>query len=284
MKIGFIGLGLMGSRMAEHLLQEEHELFVYNRTSAKAQPLLDKGAKWSPSPRHLAAEVELLFTMLTAPAVVSEAAAGEHGFLMGLRSGALWVDCTTVNPSFSIEMNSLAKERNVHFLDAPVIGSIVPAQQGQLLFVVGGDQESFNRCEPYFNLMGRHAIHVGETGKGSAFKMLSNLMLGVTMTAFRDALRLGTALGIPDEVLFDTFLPLPVNPPYLASKKGKIQSGSFEAEFPLKWMEKDLRLVMQTAEELGITLEIARASKELYTQAVESGFGEEDFSAVTKRS
>jgi 3-hydroxyisobutyrate dehydrogenase-like beta-hydroxyacid dehydrogenase len=109
-------------------------------------------------------------------------------------------------------------------------------------------------------------------------------MLGVTATAFRDALRLGTALGIPDEVLFDTFLPLPVNPPYLASKKGKIQSGSFEAEFPLKWMEKDLRLVMQTAEELGITLEIARASKEVYTQAVESGFGEEDFSAVTKRS
>src|SRR5882672_8332634 len=138
MKIGFVGLGAMGSRMAANLQKSGYSLVVFNRSADKAAPLVSAGAHLADSPAALAADVDVLFTMLAHPAAVREAALGQDGFLGRLRPGTLWIDCSTVNPSFSREMASAAQARKLRFLDAPVAGSRVPAAKGELVFLDGG--------------------------------------------------------------------------------------------------------------------------------------------------
>src|SRR3954468_23020713 len=139
MKIGFIGLGIMGSRMAANLQKNSHALVVFNRTRAKAEPLLGPCGTFSDSPAKLAEEVDILFTMLAHPDAVEEAALGDNGFLDHFRANALWVDCSSVNPSFSRKMAVEAARRQVRFVDAPVTGSAVPAAEAKLIFWVGAD-------------------------------------------------------------------------------------------------------------------------------------------------
>src|SRR5437868_10550585 len=139
MKIGFIGLGIMGSRMAANLQKHDYSLVVFNRTRDKAEPFLDRGATLADSPPKLAEQVDVLFTMLAHPDAVEQAALGANGFLAHLRPNALWVDSSSVNPSFSKKMAAAAAARQVDFIDAPVTGSAVPAAEGQLIFWVGAD-------------------------------------------------------------------------------------------------------------------------------------------------
>src|SRR6266571_4849305 len=139
MKIGFIGLGVMGSRMAANLQKNGHSLVVFNRTRAKAEPLLGPCGTFSDSPAKLAEEVDILFTMLARPDVVEEAALGTNGFLNHLRPNALWVDCSSVNPSFSRKMAAAAAARQIRFVDAPVTGSAPVAEDGKLVFWVGAE-------------------------------------------------------------------------------------------------------------------------------------------------
>ena len=146
MKIGFIGLGIMGSRMAANLLKRGHSLVVYNRTRAKADPLVAEGATMADSLAALAAQVEIIFTMLARPETVEEAALGNDGFLSRLAKGRMWVDCSTVNPSFSKKMAAEAQAHGVRFLGAPVTGSKTPAAQAKLIFWVGGDATDLEAC------------------------------------------------------------------------------------------------------------------------------------------
>ncbi|MEY2504775.1 MAG: 3-hydroxyisobutyrate dehydrogenase, partial [Verrucomicrobiota bacterium] len=148
MKVGFIGLGIMGSRMAANLQKHGYDLAVFNRTREKAQPLLDKGATFAESPAKLAAEVDVLFTMLAHPDAVAQAALRANGFLAQLKPGALWIDCSSVNPSFSRKMATGAAARQVRFLDAPVTGSAPVAKEGKLVFWVGGDALVLEEVRP----------------------------------------------------------------------------------------------------------------------------------------
>jgi 3-hydroxyisobutyrate dehydrogenase-like beta-hydroxyacid dehydrogenase len=278
--IGFIGLGIMGSRMASRLLDLPAKVIVHNRTEEKAKTLIEKGAIWASSPVGVAKNVKLVFTMLSSPEAVYETAASEEGFLKTLEPDSIWVDCSTVNPSFSRRMAEISRENNVRFIDAPVAGSKKPAETGQLIFLVGGDTVDIDACQPYFSVMGQQVIHVGEQGKGSALKMLANLMLGTTMLAFSEAVALGQAMGVSDEMLFDTFVKLPVVPPYFAAKKDKIKNEQFEPDFPLRWMLKDLSLVSLTAIESETAMPLTDVAKDVYRLASIHGLSELDFSAV----
>jgi 3-hydroxyisobutyrate dehydrogenase/glyoxylate/succinic semialdehyde reductase len=148
MKIGFIGLGIMGSRMAANLQKRGHSLVVHNRTREKAESLLANGAIWADSPAALAPQVEMVFTMLAHPEAVQEAALGEDGFLSKFAAGRLWIDCSTVNPSFSKQMAAEARTRGVRFLDAPVTGSKEFAALAKLVFWVGGELTDLESCRP----------------------------------------------------------------------------------------------------------------------------------------
>ena len=280
MRIGFIGLGIMGRRMAANLLKHGNRLIVFNRTPDKAKPLIDQGAVWAPTPASVATQVDVLFTMLANPDAVKEAALGEEGFLNHLRADSLWVDCSTVNPSFSRQMATEAWARGIRFLDAPVSGSKGPAASGELMFMVGGAESDFRACRSLLESMGSRIVHVGGHGQGTSLKMVINLLMGEAMAAFAEGMILGQSLGISQEMLFGILLGGPAVAPLAATKREKIESGKYDVEFPLHWMQKDLQLAAVTAYETGVALPLANVTKEIYRLAMRQGDGDEDYSAI----
>ena len=280
MKIGFIGLGLMGSRMAKNILKHGNSLYVYNRTKEKANSLIESGAVLASSIPELAMHSEVIITMLSEPGVVKETALGENGFLKHLKKHSVWIDCSTVNPSFSKAMAEESKKHEVRFLDAPVSGTILPAEKGELTFLIGGEKNDVEFCLPLFEAMGKKILHVGENGKGTSMKMVINLLLGQAMVAFSEGMLLGESLGISKEQLMEVILGGPVVAPFLSGKKNKLIKNNFETEFPLQWMLKDLRLALTSAQENNLTLPLTSSAENVFNLANESGLGEEDFSAV----
>ena len=280
MKIGFIGLGIMGSRMAADLEKNRHTLVLFNRTPAKAKPLVGPCGTLADSPATLAKQVDIVFTMLANPGAVQESALGDNGFLDHLRSNAIWVDCSSVNPSFSKRMAAEAARRGVRFVDAPVTGSAGPAAEAKLVFWVGGEPADLETIRPLLLCMGNRIVHVGGHGMGTSMKMVVNVLLGNAMAAFAEGMALGQGLGISRKVLLDSLLNTPVAAPFLASKRQKIESGSYEAEFPLRWQQKDLHLAAVSAFDSGVAMPITNAAKELYRLAIMKGHALEDFSAI----
>ncbi len=280
MKIGFIGLGIMGSRMAANLQKHGYPLVVFNRTRAKAEPLLGPCGTFSDSPAKVAKQVDALFTMLAHPDAVEQAALGRNGFLSHLKSNALWIDCSSVNPSFSKKMAAEAARREVHFVDAPVTGSAPAAAEAKLIFWVGADMADLERIRSLLLCMGNKIVHTGGHGAGTSMKMVINLLLGTGMAAFAEAMGLGQGLGLSQKVLFDSLLGTPAVAPFLASKREKIESGNYEAEFPLRWMQKDMHLASVSAYESGVAMPLTNVTKEIYRLAMRGGYGIEDFSAV----
>jgi 3-hydroxyisobutyrate dehydrogenase/glyoxylate/succinic semialdehyde reductase len=280
MKIGFIGLGIMGSRMATNLQEHGYSLAVFNRTRAKAEPLLGSCGTFSDSPAKLAEQVEVLFTMLAHPDAVEKAALGHNGFLNHLKPNALWVDCSSVNPSFSKKMAAAAAARQIRFVDAPVTGSAPVAAEGKLVFWVGADPADLEEIRPLLLCMGDKIVHTGGHGAGTSIKMVINLLLGTAMTAFAEAMALGEGLGFSRKMLFDSLLGMPAVAPFLASKREKIEKGNYDPEFPLRWMQKDMHLASVSAYETGVAMPVTNATKELYRLAMREGHAGQDFSAI----
>lgn len=280
MKIGFIGLGLMGSRMAANLQKHGHDLVVFNRTKAKGDRLVAEGATWAGSPAEVARQAATVVTMVADPEALIEVAQGNDGLLEQLRPDGLWLDCSTVNPSCTRKMAAAARAVGARFVDAPVAGTIGPAEQAQLLFLAGGDDADVEACRPLFDAMGRGVIHVGGSGMGTSLKMVFNLLLAEAIVAFGEGLVLGQALGIPREKLLEILPGAPVAAPFVSGKQGKIESGEYSPEFPLKWMHKDLQLASISAYEQNLPLLAGSAVKEIFALAAADGLGEDDFSAI----
>jgi 3-hydroxyisobutyrate dehydrogenase-like beta-hydroxyacid dehydrogenase len=270
----------MGSRMAANLQKHGNSLVVFNRTRAKAEPLLGPGGTFSDSPAKLAEQVDVVFTMLAHPGAVEQAALGADGFLNHLRPNALWVDSSSVNPSFSKKMAAEAARREVHFVDAPVTGSAAPAAEVKLIFWVGADTADLETILPLLLCMGNKIVHAGGHGMGTSMKMVVNLLLGTGMAAFAEAMALGEGLGLSAKMLFDSLLGTPAVAPFLTAKREKIESGNYEAEFPLRWMQKDMHLASVSAYESGVAIPLTNVTKEIYRFAMRGGHDTEDFSAI----
>jgi 3-hydroxyisobutyrate dehydrogenase/glyoxylate/succinic semialdehyde reductase len=218
--------------------------------------------------------------MLPQPDALEQVALGNTGFLEHLRSNALWVDCSSVNPSFSKKMAAEASRRWVRFVDAPVTGSAVPAAEAKLIFWVGAEPADLETIRPLLLCMGNRIVHVGTHGMGASMKMVVNLLMGNAMAAFAEGMALGEGLGISRNVLFDLLLGTSAVAPFLASKRAKIESGNYEAEFPLRWQQKDLHLAAVSAFESGVAMPVTNAAKELYRLAMMEGYATQDFSAI----
>jgi 3-hydroxyisobutyrate dehydrogenase-like beta-hydroxyacid dehydrogenase len=280
MKIGFIGLGIMGSRMAANLQKHGYSLVMFNRTRVKAEPLLGPCGTFSDSPAKLAQQVDVLFTMLAHSDAVEQAALGANGFLNNLPPNALWVDCSSVNPSFSQKMAAEAARRQIRFVDAPVTGSAPAAAEAKLIFWVGAQEVDLEASRSLLLCMGNKIVHAGGHGMGTSMKMVINLLLGNAMAAFAEAMALGKGLGLSQKVLFDSLLGSPTVAPFLALKREKIEGGNYEAEFPLQWMQKDLHLASVSAYESGVALAVTNVTKEIYRLAMRGGHETNDFSAI----
>ena len=278
--VSFIGLGIMGERMAANLLDNGVDLTVYNRSLEPVERLVEEGASASTSFRTCAAGADLVFSMLSTPQVIHEVALREDGFLWGMRQDALWVDCSTVDPSFSRRCSRDAESAGVRFVDAPVAGSAHQAEDGVLTFFVGGEESDLEEIGFYLKMMGEKIIHVGPAGQGSALKILVNSLLAQSMIAFSETVLLGEKLGLEEDFLLDVLPGLPVSAPFLKAKAEKIRFEDYRVQFPLEWMHKDLDLVTKTASGEGQPLFLANLVKELFQAAKEQGLAREDFSAV----
>jgi 3-hydroxyisobutyrate dehydrogenase-like beta-hydroxyacid dehydrogenase len=282
MQIAFIGLGIMGSGMAANLLHAGHSVWVWNRTVEKAAALAALGARIASSPAEAVAGAQVAFTMLSTPAVVEDTALGENGFLVHLPKGALWVDCSTVDPAFSHRMAAEAARQGVRFVDAPVTGSKEAAQKGQLRFLVGASPADLETVRPLLEKMGATIVHAGEQGMGSSIKLVFNLIVGQAMLAYAEGLALGQALGFSRERLLELTLGSPQVAPLLSLKKAKMENDEYEAEFPLQWMQKDLHLAALTGYEHDVPMPQTSLAKEIFRLAMHDGLADQDFSAIVR--
>lgn len=280
MKIAFIGLGIMGSRMALNLVKNGVDITVYNRSPEPMKALESQGAKAARSANEAVKDCNIVFSMLSTPEVVTDVFFGENKVLASMKSNAIWVDCTTVNPSFSLQAAKEAGKFNIRFMDAPVAGTKPVAEKGELVFITGGEKSTLNEVESYLQNMGNKIIHVGETGMGSSFKMLVNLMLAQSMAAFSETVLLGEKMGLSRDFLLDTVPNLPVAPPFLKAKAEMIRNNDYEVQFPLELMYKDLHLAATTAYENKQPLFLGNLTKELFAQATKNGLDRMDFSAI----
>ncbi|MEO9870282.1 NAD(P)-dependent oxidoreductase [Ekhidna sp.] len=280
MKISFVGLGIMGSRMAINLLNAGIELTVYNRSTDPRKKLIEKGAKEAETLDQALRDADIVFTMLSRPEVVSKVMFNDG--VSTMKQDSLWVDCSTVNPSFTKEAEQKAKEAGINYLEAPVAGSLPQAEAAELVFFVGGNKMDLEKVSHLIEIMGKKTLHLGDIGKGASFKLVVNMMLGTSMMAFAEALRLGESMGLEKEFLLNTLPGLPVAAPFTQLKAGLIKEEKYDPQFPLELLHKDLHLASVSANENGYTLSFADAAKELYQEAINKGMGREDMAAIYK--
>lgn len=280
MKLAFIGLGIMGSRMAKRLATNGYDITVYNRTQSKAEELQEYGVQVTDSPKACVSGRDVVFTMLSTPEVVEDVAFGKNGFVGHMKKNALWIDCSTVDPASSVRFAEKSSNYGIRFMDAPVAGTKQPAEKGELLFLVGGKDEDLDEVTALLELMGKKIVYGGDIGSGASLKIIVNLMLAQSMTAFSEAAGLGVALGLDRQQVHDVLLNAPVSAPFLKVVREKLENGDTSANFPLKWMHKDLNLATKMAYENNIPLPSANLTKELFAKAKSKGHGDDDFSTI----
>jgi 3-hydroxyisobutyrate dehydrogenase-like beta-hydroxyacid dehydrogenase len=276
-KLGFIGLGQMGAPMARRLLDAGHDLVVWNRTPARAEPLVSVGAAWADSAAGVAAGAEAIFTMLASPAAVERVVLGDDGIATGISSGTTLIEMSTIGPD-AIRRIAQAFPRGVEVVDAPVLGSTPQAQDGTLVVFVGAPADTFARLRDLLEALG-DPIHVGPFGSGAAIKLAINSTLGLIQLAFGEALALAGALGLDLRRTLDLLELSPISPTVKKKREG-IETGIFEPNFKLSLAAKDMTLVTETARERGIELQGAAAARAAFEAAAQAGLGDCDYSAV----
>lgn len=279
MNIAFLGLGIMGSRMATNLAKAGHSVRVWNRTPEKSASLISVGCIPAASSTKAVAGAQVVITMLADPQALRDVALGQ-GMVDAMELGALWIDCSTVDPSTSRQMAANATNRGLRFLDAPVSGSSSAAANAKLVFFVGGTSEDLETARPLFDAMGSRIVHAGLQGAGASLKLVNNLFLAQAQAAWSEALGLAEKFGLSQETVNEAILPTHVAPAFLGFKRDKIENREWSPEFPLKHALKDIRLALSAAKEAGMDLQQLTAAESLYAQALSRGFGDSDISAI----
>jgi 3-hydroxyisobutyrate dehydrogenase-like beta-hydroxyacid dehydrogenase len=276
-KIGFLGLGEMGTPMAGRLLQAGHEVMVWNRSPERTAVLAKEGASVAASPAKAAAGRDVVITMLATPEALEQVLFGADGLAPALSPGQVLIDMSTVGPG---EVRSAAARlpKGAAFVDAPVRGSVPQATSGRLDIFVGATDPDYERVRPILETLGS-VRHTGGPGSGAAMKLVANLALGAAMVTLGEALSLGESLELQRNVLLDVLADSPIGP-IVKAKRATVESGQFPPSFKLRHAAKDLRLVMETAAAKGRDLKQARANRAWLDEAAEQGAADLDFSSV----
>lgn len=281
-KIGFIGLGTMGLPMAGHLLNNDYEVIVFNRTRNKADSLEKQGAIIASSPEEVARKSEVVFTMLTADQAVEEVILGEKGIIKGAHAGLIVVDSSTISPNTSKKLADILLNKGIEMLDAPVTGSEPQATEGILTFMVGGKKEIYEKCEPLFYVMGKQAYYMGENGSGSYTKLANNTMGAINLLSFSEAITMAAKSGIDPELFIKVVSGGGARSGMMDNKGPKILNRDFSPHFMTDLIYKDLGLAADVAKELDLPTPVLSLVKEMFQMARAKGYGAEDMSAVIK--
>ena len=280
LRVGFLGLGTMGTPMATNLAKAGFSLAVWNRTPAKVEPLLRVGAKPGKSPAHVAAAADVVLTMVSQPKDVEAVVLGPEGALEGLRAGSVLVDMSTVSPATSRKLAGAVAAKQAEFLDAPVVGSKGPATDGALVILVGGLPTTLERCRPVLAAMGTTIIHAGSVGAGSALKLSVNLMLAHLAAGFAEGLLLVERAGLDPKRYLEVLEASTFRSPWYQTKGAGMIRREFSPHFALKHMYKDLRLMGELADDVKAAWPVTQAIKQLFAASDAGGKSELDYSAI----
>ncbi len=282
MRLGFLGLGLMGQPMALNLRRGGHELAVWNRTRAACEPLREAGATVADSPAAVAAASDITFAMLADPAAALAVADGPAGACAGLRAGAGYIDMSTVDAATSASVAQLVAARRARFLEAPVSGSRQPAAQGALVIMAAGDRSLYDEAAAALDLLGKKRLFLGEVGNGARLKLVVNQVMGGMMASFCEGLTLARAAGLQADDLLAVLDAGALANPMFRAKGPLLLSGEFAPAFPLKHMAKDLRLAGALAGQADVEQSVAAAVAAIYARALAAGDGDLDFGALLR--
>ena len=285
MKTGFIGLGAMGGRMAGRLLEAQHDVVVYDRVREATRPLEQRGATVAAGSRQLAAGADIVFSSVTDDAALEQVMFGPDGALAGARSGTIVIDMSTVSPRTSRRLHDAGQRQGVPVLDAPVSGSTVQAEQGQLVIFVGGEEDTYRWCQPMLAVLGSKTLYLGPSGAGTMMKLCANTLLGLGVQALAEAIALGVKGGLPRERFLQVLGETAVVSPSQKSKLENARTETYPAAFPLRLMVKDFGLILQTATELSVQMPATAAAVQV--AAAEharqlAAHSDEDFSVVVR--
>jgi 3-hydroxyisobutyrate dehydrogenase-like beta-hydroxyacid dehydrogenase len=274
--VGFAGLGAMGAGIAQRLRDAGHDVTGWNRTKAKAQPLLDAGMGWAGTPRELAEQSDVLFTMLTDSRALDATAGGDDGILAGLRPGTVWADLSTIAPDASVELAGRASERGAFFLDTPVSGSPATLAAGQMSVMVGGDRAAFEHVEEVLAAIGPKVTYIGPNGQAILTKVAINLALVVSVTAFAEAVALVEKAGVDHEAVVDAALKSVIASPVLGYRAPLLVDDT-DVFADVDLQQKDLVLAQELARRLGAAVPTCAATSEMLSAARGGGLRERDF-------
>jgi 3-hydroxyisobutyrate dehydrogenase-like beta-hydroxyacid dehydrogenase len=281
-KIGFMGLGIMGTPMAANLLKAGYPVMVYNRSPEKAEPLVKQGAGLASHPENLAKAAEVIIAMVTGPEALHDLLWGANGAGKALNSSKTFINMSSVSPRHTRELAAQLEPTGALFIDAPVSGTKKPAEDGTLIILAGGPQDKVQELEPLFGAMGKKVVYCGAAGQGSMMKMFINLLLGMMMEGFAEVLNFGRLGGLSVPAMLDTVFSGPLNCGLFQMKAPNLEKKSYPTAFPFKHMTKDIKFVLDTAYELKAPVPVAQTLLHLFQSGVAQGWGDEDISAIAR--
>ena len=268
--VGFIGLGVMGASMAAHLMDGGYDLIVYNRTRIKAEPLLSRGAKWADTPAEVAAQSDVVVTIVGYPRDVEEVYLGENGILTTKKGGYV-VDMTTSSPMLAKRIYEAAKAKGIAALDAPVSGGDIGARKAQLVIMVGGDREAFDALQPVFNLLGRTIRYFGEAGAGQYTKMVNQIAIASGMVGVAEAVAFAKKAGLNPTDVVETISGGAAASWTLSNLAPRMIRGDTAPGFFIKHIIKDMKIALECAEEMHLEMPGLALAKRLYDQLAARG-------------
>ena len=280
-KLGFIGIGSMGRPIARRLLESGHNLIAYNRDRSKAEALVRYGAIVASSIAELASNTDVILSCLANDDAVRNVYAGPDGVFTNVRPGTVVIEMSTINPETSRELHKLGVARAVSVLDVPISGSTPAAEQGTLTLFGGGERKIFDDAEAIFRAVARQYFYLGPSGSGMTMKLVVNTLLGVGMQAIAEAVVLGQKAGLNRDRLFEVLSHTAVIAPAFIGKLTRVASNDYSSQFGLRLMNKDFRLILETAAEIHVPMPVTAAAFQINT-AKAADSTEEDFSAVIR--
>lgn len=280
MEVGFLGLGIMGYAMARNLVQGGFKVTVWNRSPEKCAPLVQLGARQAATAAEVTGRCDITFAMLADPAAAEEVCFAPDGALAGIGAGRGYVDMSTVDATTAQKIASAVTAQGGRYLEAPVSGSKKPAEDGTLIILSAGDRGLFDAALPAFEKLGKKSLFLGEVGKGAQMKLVVNMVMGGMMTVFCEGVALAAKAGLEGSDLLDVIDAGAMANPMFKLKGGQIAQRQFAPAFPLKHMQKDMRLAVALGDQLGQPLFSAAAANEAFKRAKSQGLSDRDFCAV----
>lgn len=279
-KLGFVGLGLMGSRIVKRLLDAGHQVSGYNRTRSKAESLIQAGMVLKSSPKEVAQAADITFSMVMDTAALSSITEGADGILAGLSADKIFVDMSTVSPKSIRLLADRVADTGAQMLDAPVSGSIPAAESGNLIVYVGGNAETLEKVRPVFEQMSQKIIHVGGNGQAIAMKIAINLNLPIQLVSLFEGVLLAERSGVSRADALDALLNSVAASTAMKYRAPFMLKMPDEVWFSAAMMKKDIQLALELGEEIGVTLKTAKLVNELLDQAIAAGWGDQDFAVL----